>query len=48
LLHAYHHAVAAAARSGLNVIVDDVVIDDGVLGEDVPPSVEVRRWLRLV
>ena len=31
LLHAYHHAVAAAARSGLNVIVDDVVIDDGVL-----------------
>lgn len=33
LLHAYHHAVAAAARSGLNVIVDDVVIDDGVLGD---------------
>jgi chloramphenicol 3-O phosphotransferase len=31
LLHAYHHAVAAAARSGLNVIVDDVVIDDEVL-----------------
>ena len=33
LLHAYHHAVAAAARSGLNVIVDDVVIDDGVLSD---------------
>jgi chloramphenicol 3-O phosphotransferase len=33
LLHAYHHATAAAARSGLNVIVDDVVIDDEVLGD---------------
>jgi chloramphenicol 3-O phosphotransferase len=33
LLHAYHHAVAAAARSGLNVIVDDVVIDDEVLSD---------------
>jgi chloramphenicol 3-O phosphotransferase len=33
LLHAYHHAAAAAARSGLNVIVDDVVIDDEVLGD---------------
>jgi chloramphenicol 3-O-phosphotransferase len=29
LLHVYHHAVAAAARSGLNVIVDDVVVDEG-------------------
>ena len=33
LLHAYHQAAAAAARSGLNVIVDDVVIDDEVLGD---------------
>ena len=31
LLHAYHSAVAAAVRSGLDVIVDDVVIDDEVL-----------------
>jgi chloramphenicol 3-O phosphotransferase len=38
LLHAYHHAVAAAARSGLNVIVDDVVIDDEVL----------RDWLEVL
>jgi chloramphenicol 3-O phosphotransferase len=49
LLHAYHHAAAAAARSGLNVIVDDVVIDDevladwlDVLGELKPTWVGVR------
>ena len=38
LLHAYHSAVAAAVRSGLDVIVDDVVIDDEVL----------RDWLEVL
>ena len=38
LLHAYHHTAAAAARAGLNVIVDDVVIDDEVL----------RDWLEVL
>lgn len=33
LLHVYHHAVAAAARSGLDVIVDDVVVDEGILDD---------------
>jgi chloramphenicol 3-O phosphotransferase len=33
VLHAYHQAAAVAARTGLNVIVDDVVIDDEVLGD---------------
>jgi chloramphenicol 3-O phosphotransferase len=49
LLHAYHHAVAAAVRAGLNVIVDDVVIDDevfrdwlDVLDELEPTWVAVR------
>ena len=49
LLRAYHHAVAAAVRCGLHVIVDDVVIDDevlrdwlDVLGELEPTWVAVR------
>jgi chloramphenicol 3-O phosphotransferase len=32
LLHVYHRAVAAAARSGLDVV-DDVVIDEGILDD---------------
>ena len=31
LLHTYHQTAAAAARSGLDVIVDDVVIDEAIL-----------------
>jgi chloramphenicol 3-O phosphotransferase len=49
LLHVYHHAVAAAARSGLDVIVDDVVVDEeilddwlDVLGELQPTWIGVR------
>jgi chloramphenicol 3-O phosphotransferase len=33
VLHVYHRAVAAAARSGLDVIVDDVVVDEGILAD---------------
>lgn len=49
LLHTYHHAVAAAVRRGLDVIVDDVVIDEDtladwreVLGELQPTWVGIR------
>ena len=49
LLHSYHHAVAAAVRAGLDVIVDDVVIDEAtfadwseVLGDLQPTWVGVR------
>ena len=46
LLHAYHHAAAAAARSGLNVIVDDVVIDDEVHGDWLDVLGELRpTWV---
>lgn len=46
LLRAYHQAAAAASRSGLDVIVDDVVVDKAILRDWIDALDELRpTWV---